>query len=73
MFEAYTRILKELARKEDLWQQPIRSLVCFPCQEQEGKLKGPDTAISDETLISLVEKQIAANPTNLAVISEEKI
>ncbi|MEK3728058.1 amino acid adenylation domain-containing protein [Lysinibacillus sp. FSL W8-0953] len=72
MFEAYTRILKELARKEDLWQQPIRSLVCFPCQEQEGKLKGPDTAISDETLISLVEKQIAANPTNLAVISEEK-
>lgn len=72
MFEAYCRILKELAMKEDLWQQRIGSLVRLPSQEKEGKIKGQDTVISNETLISLVEKQMVENPTNVAVISEEK-
>ncbi|MFJ8090383.1 amino acid adenylation domain-containing protein [Lysinibacillus sp. NPDC095746] len=72
MFEAYISILKELSTKEDLWKKRIGSLVRLPSQEQVGKIKGQDTEISNETLLSLVEKQIAENPTNIAVFSEEK-
>jgi epothilone synthetase B len=70
MFAAYVSFLGRLAADETAWQSRDRSQHLPPAQlEQRAAVNATDSAIPDDTLVSLFLRQAAERPDSPAVIT----
>ncbi len=70
MFAAYVSFLRQLADDETAWQSRDRSMHVPPGQlEQRAAVNATDSAIPDDTLVSLFLRQAAERPGSPAVIT----
>ena len=67
MFNAYVSLLKKLAEDSSIIFENISNLIEISNEELEEK---SEESISNETLVSLFDKQVNKNPNNSALITE---
>ncbi len=72
MFSAYIELLNSLAEREEFWNKQTKNLVNIPRLESRIKANNTEKNISNETLISLLERSFKENSDRNAIISSEK-
>lgn len=72
MFNAYVSLLKRMANNKSLVKTEKSSLIEVNIKGAEEDLTDTELSISEETLISLFEKQVEIHPDNKAIITMDR-
>lgn len=69
MFNTYIKLVYSLADNETIWTESSKSLVEDPNSALKVRMNATEGDVSNETLLSLFEKQCIKTPDNEAVVS----